>query len=219
MSTKIYYGLKTTKSAPSLLEMGEALEPFVRPVFEKRLHLLVALEWAEVVGKATMDGETKDFKDISYYALIWDIEKKIDEASKSLQRDFIYGMDFSVTFLKGTSGRTLAWPCFQINEYYEALLKTGWFEEYGYWDNTDEPEGVSMRTWTARGKEWGKAMGSNYRAVDRGLTWEYKPMMLLDFTPGKIDWEAMKALSSQPENDFVKWCDIQKEKAKKDPWS
>ena len=216
MSTKIYYGLKVAKGAPHLLEMGGALQSVMKPVFAKRLNLLLTLEWTEEMKRLKETGEDED---ISYYKLLINIDQKIDAAAKSLQRDYIYGTDFSLTFLQGTSRRMLALPAFQIQEYYSALLETGWFEEYGYWDNTDKPEGISVRAWTARGKEWGKAMGENWRAIDRGLTWEYKPQLLLDFPLAKVDWEDLKALSEKPDSPFVQWCDEYKEKSKKDPWS
>lgn len=37
----------------------------------------------------------------------------------------------------------------------EAGLKEwAWLQEYGYWDNTDAPEGISATRWNLRGKKW-----------------------------------------------------------------
>jgi hypothetical protein len=203
VSTKIYYGLKLTKKAPALLDMGEALEPWVRPVLEQRINLLLAVTWAELKDEE---------KEYGAFGLLWEVEKKITEAKNSLTRDYLYGVDFSISFLKGTSGRTLAWPCFQIQDYYRAILTTGWFEEWGYWDNTDKPEGVSGQAWAARGKEWEKAFGPNFRAVDRGLTWDYAPMLLMDFVPRKWDFDALRALSTKPDSLWIAWLNEQEKK-------
>lgn len=43
-------------------------------------------------------------------------------------------------------------------EYLKLLEDRGW-EEYPYWDNTDEPEGIPIKEWKARGLEWAKATG------------------------------------------------------------
>jgi hypothetical protein len=35
-------------------------------------------------------------------------------------------------------------------------LLPGWCEYYGYWNNTDRPDDVSLRDWNARGRTWNK---------------------------------------------------------------
>jgi hypothetical protein len=41
------------------------------------------------------------------------------------------------------------------DEYRQALIDAGVVTEYGYWDNTDGPEGMSAADWAAREKAWG----------------------------------------------------------------
>jgi hypothetical protein len=41
-------------------------------------------------------------------------------------------------------------------EYRRALIDAGVVREYGYWNNTDGPEGISDREWNQREKAWGK---------------------------------------------------------------
>lgn len=38
-----------------------------------------------------------------------------------------------------------------------------WVEEYGYWDNTDPPEKVTSREWSARGRAWLIACAPNHQ--------------------------------------------------------
>jgi hypothetical protein len=187
----------------------------LKPVFYQRLRLLLAIAWEEEFKRLQKEGSDES---PSIYKLLFDVDQKLTAAEAKPHRDYLYGTDFSLTFLKGTSGRTLAWPAFQMYDYYKALLDSGFFEEWGYWDNTDEPEDVIPRQWTARGKEWASAMGENFRPIEKGLTWEYKPMLLLDFTPGRLDWDALEALSEKPDSAFAQWCRDYKEKSKKDPW-
>lgn len=53
---------------------------------------------------------------------------------------------------------------------YEVLLGDVGFVEYGYWDNTDPPDGLDDAEWERRRDRWDRLIGNDPPAV-RGLTW------------------------------------------------
>ena len=44
----------------------------------------------------------------------------------------------------------------EIHDIFDAMEE---IEEYPYWDNTDQPEGMTWEEWEVRGKEWDEAIG------------------------------------------------------------
>lgn len=67
------------------------------------------------------------------------------------------------------------------SEYEEALEDVEGVEEYGYWNNTDRPEGVSEEEWDARRDAWGRVMPSGVpieHMLSFTLRGKYSPGML-----------------------------------------
>jgi hypothetical protein len=46
------------------------------------------------------------------------------------------------------------------------------FSEYNYWNNTDEPEGMSEEEWSSRARRWDELLGSSGDASECGVMFE-----------------------------------------------
>lgn len=173
MSTKIYYGLRL-KNPEALVEMPQALNHLLDPI-RTRLEIQVAYIYALEAWKKHSENP-EEFPEPRWTSLLLDVSKKFDEAKESQIRNPFDGLEFSLTFLPTPGGQVLAMPFFQRNNYYDALLKTGWFEDFGYWDNTDQPEDVTDEQWLERRYLWEQALGKTWVPKRSGLTFEHEPM-------------------------------------------
>lgn len=68
--------------------------------------------------------------------------------------------------------KALAIPYAGQRDLKKSLLELPGVSEFGYWDNTDEPEGMDMDAWRARGVMWDEALGERGVPSDRGLRLE-----------------------------------------------
>lgn len=61
-------------------------------------------------------------------------------------------------------------PFSQNNHVKELIQKESWYEEYGYWNNTDRPDFVEPRAWSRRKKVWDGAFGNEFIPSKAGYT-------------------------------------------------
>lgn len=61
-----------------------------------------------------------------------------------------------------TKDKILAIPYFNQHGWNEKLLEMPWVKEYGYWDNTDQPDDMSDADWEQRKIDWDDALGSEH---------------------------------------------------------
>jgi hypothetical protein len=164
MSTKIYNGYRIREK--TLPQIQKLLHSF-RDKFEKKVRTLVARKMCEIAVNVldhrairkhysdTVGGECKHNPLGFASECVRLRRKKIKETS---YRDPEFDFDCEVTVLTGKD-KTLALLYTEQREITKIWESMPGVKEYGYWNNTDQPEGISNKEWDARGKEWDKALG------------------------------------------------------------
>ena len=155
MSTKIYDGLIATDKDVFLVakRIRETLEP-------KFLN-----EWKKIAETVKTLPDTATWNDTNGYFYGKEqinkdtraIFRKIVELNR-IPRITIENADimYSVVLVENNNGGNPLVLVFgsQSQENIKALIKSGVVEDYGYWNNTDEPEDVTEEEWEERRKAW-----------------------------------------------------------------
>jgi hypothetical protein len=79
------------------------------------------------------------------------INKRCKNVINSIERDVSYDLDLCVLFAPHNK-KILLFPYYEQHEYLGLLKK--YFNDYGYWNNTDKPDDVSVKNWNVRRKSW-----------------------------------------------------------------
>ena len=183
MSTKIYNGRKFKNKPKNLKEIRDIIFKFKEKAIEyyrDKYYKLLARDIVYIFDDALLtnkvsyefpdsfdDKKKTSFSEQSDTRSIWglvseSVDRKADLSNKSLERMndyFQYEFSCSVTIL----------PCdeevfvllfteeSEIQDMFDAMEE---IQEYPYWDNTDQPEGMTWEQWKDRGKEWDEAIGT-----------------------------------------------------------
>ena len=165
MSTKIYNGYRLTEGADlwALVNRLRTQADIVRDELDQ-----AALD--KLSNAAFKPGQTR--KQTLYAALeVW--EKLMAKLGENT-----YGHDpyrLEVVFLHDdVTGLVLALLYCETPQLQEVWESQPEVEEYGYWDNTDWPEGMTEEEWNERGEAWDRALGWD-APVRRGLTFQLRP--------------------------------------------
>jgi len=155
MSTKIYYGMRCKTE-----NLQEEIESLHKQMFDLAVKKSKALvdnyfmpkkdEWVELLKKRENPNlefieNNKDWHPV-YFCMI--AHKR---ASYQTYRD-IFDVDCSFNFF--IQGEWTYINPFGPMQIIENLKESGTLVHYPYWNNTDEPEGVSREDWDRRGDEW-----------------------------------------------------------------
>jgi len=152
MSTKIYGGLKLKDSSADLYEVVTTVAKAIREQFETEAFELVAKYLAAAADSKSIRDDSKASDYLFYQA---EDEWKKRQDSFGRHHTLNDPLRFSIVFGRSSEGNILSVPyTSNIASYDRALEATGLFEEYGYWNNTDQPDGITDEQWDARGKEW-----------------------------------------------------------------
>lgn len=169
MSTKIYYAFRC-----SIRDFTEVFLP------KYREHCFRTVK--KQIGKLTPHVEEAKIKEI-YDSKGWaekmdydafraekeemirvrEVLKRAAKASKDPVRDVVFGIDCSLNVWLHR-GKAYIIPYGERWIYDDFKLPKG-VEEYGYWNNTDEPDNVTRRQWQARGKTWEAVCLNNWNAT------------------------------------------------------
>lgn len=87
------------------------------------------------------------------YELLQFLSQHIRVSAVSLLRD---PYDYNYRFMVRRAGNFFLCMPTDNHQKFDFLKKIPHLEEYGYWDNTDQPEGISRKDWKARGRFWDK---------------------------------------------------------------
>jgi hypothetical protein len=176
MSTKLYNGYKLPQM--SAYEMQVFFEKLRKKLVVEREKLYKETLAAEFVSafdsiwlnKIDFEGYKKRFEKtifstddyirekINLYSLACEnVQEKYKEINKTSRRNPTYDFQFSVAVIP-TKNNIL---CITYTE--QEVFDRVWrnmkeVEHYGYWNNTDRPDGVTEKDWRLREKEWGKAL-------------------------------------------------------------
>src|SRR5699024_4651082 len=72
------------------------------------------------------------------------------------------------------TGQVLAIPFHRSPEYQEALQGSGMFTEYGYWNNSDQPEGVTDVQWEERKQAWKRVIPGFSAPIEHMLSFDLR---------------------------------------------
>jgi hypothetical protein len=148
MSAKIYYGFKiNTDSFQEALQIVNSFRPWVEKQAEDLLNKFIEN------SQAAYKGEEKNPTDIKIACFdLWqDMRRKVIR-EKGFKVPHI-DTDFNVVLIP-TNGFVLGIVYTSHNDWYNAWCNHPGVEEYSYWNNTDEPEGMSEEEWNKREEDW-----------------------------------------------------------------
>lgn len=173
MSTKIYTGIKfKTKSykkvLDELLKLREKCVEIATEKIKKRDVISTYIKYSKV--------DKTDFSNLSAFDIRTHLFKDIEGDG---YRDFwVPEINFSIVLYPSSNG-TIYGVYFNDDDKYEKLLfETGIVEDYGYWDNTDQPEGMTYAQFEKRGKVWDKLLSGRFK--DTGFTFNIVEADTLD---------------------------------------
>ena len=102
----------------------------------------------------------------------WEFSEKITEQRKKQTRDPKNDYDCSIVLApfdnKWIFGNIYA----EYENYRGLLLKSPAFEDYGYWNNVNRPEGMTVKNWEKRRKEWDHVLRGSDVLMLNGMSHE-----------------------------------------------
>lgn len=96
------------------------------------------------------------------------------EVRKTQRRNPVYDMHCEVHLLRHRSD-VLCLVQAENSVVRKFMDSQPWLKDYSYWNNADQPEGVTDHDWDARGHAWELAIGERGRPIDRCLTFTMQP--------------------------------------------
>jgi len=154
MSTKIYYAWRTPISR--LAEFGRLFDDYgfeVTVSFVKKMMATVAYDkcneiWEKYKNNLTWEEFQTHRENMLRYSIIM---KLCYEALDSMQIEF-FDIDFGFNaFLSSAKAYIIPYGTRKV---VGSFTPPDWVEEYGYWNNTDQPLDLTRRQWKARGDKW-----------------------------------------------------------------
>lgn len=166
MSTKIYNGIKI-KNPGSIFDLNKKMsnisQEVIIPESIKALNKISANNAVEELVRAIYknnygSGDEKISIRGKIIESINDINDRRGEVSRTQRRDPVVDTDASIVVIPTKNGELLAIPFINMRGIEDLFLKHIEHEDYGYWNNSDQPDGVSDESWDQRRKAWEEAM-------------------------------------------------------------
>lgn len=175
MSTKIYNGL--------LIDFPGTIAELRLELIQLAKHKLIPAaetESAKLLANISIDHLDKDLwlavdssnttstmKDEIFKA--WDaVQSRVHAIKTTDRRDPAVDFEFSLTLFP-IKDKVLAIPICENRNLLSILTNQPYVKEYGYWDNTDQPEGISDEDWAVRSQDWDKAVGDSGILSENGF--------------------------------------------------
>lgn len=139
MSIKIYKGFRlATDSFAQAMQIVECFRPWVT-------------EQANQQMDSFIENMTKSGHGFIEACDTWqDFRREIRQKQASISHA---DTDFTVVLIP-SAGQLLGIVYTAHQDWYQQWCQHPGVQEYSYWDNTDEPEGMSEQEWDARAKAW-----------------------------------------------------------------
>lgn len=152
MSTKLYDGLRIKNTTEEeVIEKLENLKPLFQNELKKAISKKISNEYFKLV-----DNIFNNPKPLLPYEYAKGILESEMEKVKNNENSLMFQNDFTV-FIKKYKSDVYLYPFFREKEDLDLLFKKiPELEEFGYWDNTDKPDGVSESHWKKREDIWNK---------------------------------------------------------------
>lgn len=179
MSTRIYSGKKIAHEGglnlllKALKSYGSSvLRPFVDQL---ALDFLSTVYFIKADRARFLQLESGGNTDIDEGAIFKEIRDDISRRRAGIlhekKRDRQLDFEVSLTlFPTDVPGECLAIPFAENPQMMEKLASFPGMTDYAYWNNTDQPEGISDEEWAARGQAWGQALGEEGIPALAGFT-------------------------------------------------
>jgi hypothetical protein len=160
MSTKIYNGYEI---------VGHTLESFLaalrtlKPELERLARKLTARQLAQLAtSRFDFDALGLDKREMPPLTqALLDLHDRQGRIERTRERDTVVDFSFELVVLPVED--TLLAMVYTEQEDMRLLWQAQpWCREFGYWDNTDQPEGVSGADWAERARLWKAALGDWY---------------------------------------------------------
>lgn len=165
MSTKIYNGFIINLASPR-----DVFEEFQRLSTEvSQIAVAEYAEWFADSWTAELDRtafrvrsgsvDESELSKLSYadkLAKRREALREIDNGWWTPEQDW----DFSISFAPHTELKWLGIFYADKDSFRSLLFEQPWFQEYGYWNNTDQPDGITDEEWDLREKNWDKMLPS-----------------------------------------------------------
>lgn len=143
MSVKLYSGFAYTGDVRSLMATFDSFRP-----------------WLEREAQRTLDEMLGRSPDRGKAFVAWlDMRREIKRTG---QRNPLVDTDFSVTVFPRGPRSWVGLVFTEREKWREWFMRLPRVRDFGYWNNTDQPEGMSSRAWARRRKVWGEVL------LDRG---------------------------------------------------
>lgn len=186
MSTKIYNGIRFKTDLPGV----HALAMRWREKMEGKTAAM-ATTYMAARCQTLLDNQALGIKNEveARYAgqnvasIAWDEFVAGHEAAKRPYARVDYMRDASFSFTVHPVGRSLLGIPFGRAAWIEEFCAEPEVEEYGYWNNTDPPDHLTERQWTAREKTWDKALGHAGIPARAGFVAECDAVLALIMPP------------------------------------
>jgi len=164
MSTKICNGLRVvTPEGKEMLRFRKEVFDTAEPLLREGYDRMVAMKSVDIFDRFMVKGEMpEDFKNDESGLSVMEImskflRNKATEMSKEWRvRDPEHDFTFSLSVYP-FDDFTLLFPICEQKNVIEAVEALQGVEEYGYWNNTDQPDEITDEEWKERGKLWEEA--------------------------------------------------------------
>tara|TARA_Y100000034_G_scaffold116828_1_gene155632 strand:+ start:1760 stop:2464 length:705 start_codon:yes stop_codon:yes gene_type:complete len=154
MSTKIYYAWRTPISR--LAEFGRLYDDYgfhLTGDFVKNMMDTVTYEKChEIWGKYKDNLTWDEFQIHREKMLCYSIVMQFCHEAATKMTVELFDIDFGFNaFLSRAKAYIVPYGNRKV---VQSFSPPDWVEEYGYWNNTDQPEHITRRQWKARGNKW-----------------------------------------------------------------
>ncbi len=172
MSTKIYNGYQIKEmSMPELLLLIQRVQDALLPVHEKLYMTQFVREALRIIdGKVLLIPEkfaamaasgSKGCEVTPYFYANSVIRNAQKEIKISQIRDPLYDFGCEIVVLPLSQGKILAILYTEKKAFTDIVESFPEIEPYPYYNDTDEPEDITLEEWDARGQEWEKALNKD----------------------------------------------------------
>lgn len=168
MSTKLYSGLRAHTPDPLALAqtIRQRLAPIAREAEQVQYGEDLTTVW-DLALTGNLDTATipTDAR-VTTAARLHRINQ--DRADSSPGRNN-GPLDWEVTILPHDETSLLLLVHAANPQYYAELLESEEITEYGYWDNSDQPEGVTDEEWATRRRDWKEVLKPDWVPANHGV--------------------------------------------------
>lgn len=173
MSIKLYtaYRIKLAGFDKFLSVLRDKLEAKL----EEKLLIVLAEKSVDFFDSYTANIKVSDKEEKYKYSSIGrasgEIHERHREVKKTGRRDPGFDFECDISFI--FSGNYVYFIVFtEVNDYIEIIQNFKNVEDYSYWNNTDRPENIPSKVWSARRRKWDQLLKKSGVPALSGLNFE-----------------------------------------------